>query len=63
LLTPQPGDGGQVLHAALALGEQVQQLEPGQAGQRLAHPGELLVHGDLRRAVRQHCIPIIFGIS
>jgi MFS family permease len=38
---------GQVLDAALALGEQVQQLQPGRVGQRLADPGELLVQGHL----------------
>jgi hypothetical protein len=29
---------GQVLHAALPLGEQVQQLQPGRVGQGIAHP-------------------------
>ena len=40
-----------VLHAALSLGEQVQQFQPGRVGQGLADPGELLVQGHLPRVL------------
>src|SRR5438477_505247 len=43
---------GQRLDAALALGEQLEQLEPVRAGQRLPDTGELSVEAVLEEAVR-----------
>jgi len=45
------GGGRQLLDGALSLGEQVQQFQPHRVGERLADPGELLVHGRLARAL------------
>ena len=41
----QPGLAGEVLDAALALGEQVEQFQPFRAGQGLSGTGELLIQG------------------
>lgn len=48
------GLAGQGLDAVLALGEEVEQLDPAGAGQGLADSGELLVEGGLRRAWARH---------
>jgi hypothetical protein len=64
------GGGGQpqfrrlreCIDRALALGEQVEQLQPLAAGQCLAHASELVEQGVLGIPVAAHSSPIIFGI-
>ncbi len=46
---------GEVLDAALALGEQVEQLQPLRAGQRLADACELLIQLGLALALAHRC--------
>ena len=42
-----PGEGGELVDAALALGEELEELEPGRAGERGPDPGEGLEDGAL----------------
>lgn len=57
------GLGRQCLDAVLALGKQVEELDPPGTGEGLADPGELLVERGLRGARRCHSsIPTMFGI-